>query len=62
MSYFRAVIDFVVLDEDAEEFAEKLRENLGDFINDEPLAHELVRNIQAGVVEIDGISMVEDFG
>jgi hypothetical protein len=57
--YFRATIDFTIVDDDAP-IIEELRAAAGIDTNDEILGRALMQNIEAGVIEIDAISNIED--
>lgn len=58
--YLRMTIDVCVF-EDAKEFGRKLvKEGKGSWGTGERIARELMKNIEAGVIEIDEVRDVED--
>lgn len=59
MRYFRATIDFTVVDDDAP-ILEELREAEGADTNDEILGRAINQLVEAGVIEIDAVSGIED--
>lgn len=57
--YFRATIDFTVIDAEDHPFTDELIEAEGIDTNDEVLGKTLEYNIGAGFVQIDAINNIE---